>query len=234
MLLVRSPHIRLLLALLLLLSALLALALFQGDLLEEFTDIRSLFFAFLSRFGIPGSLFLLYLEESGVPLPLPGDAILIYLGSQSPLPFLLTLLFVTLTVAAGSSNLYYLSSRFGPRALASPRLAAFFYLPPPRAARATAWFARYGALTLIFGRHIPGLRIPLTIVAGTLHLPYRLFLPSVFVSAFLWALLWLTLGARFAPLLTVFLTAHAWLYTLAVFLTLVLFAFSTVRALRTR
>jgi membrane protein DedA with SNARE-associated domain len=139
-----------------------------------------------------------------------------------------------LAVAAGSSNLYLLSARFAPRLLASPTLAAIFYLPPARLLRAQKWFDRYGALALIFGRHVPGLRIPLTVVAGTLHLPYRIFLPSVIVSATFWAILWLTLGALYAPSVESFLTNHSWLYFLAVLATLVFLAISTLRVLRAR
>ena len=213
--------------------ALLLFALVEGDLLEEFVDIRHFFFALLGGFGFVGSLLLLYLEESGVPLPLPGDAILLYLGSHSP-HLLLTLLLAVIAVAAGSTNLYFLSRRFGPRLLASPRLSAFLHLPPTRLHRAQTWFERWGAFALIFGRHVPGLRIPLTIVAGTFGLPYHVFLPSVIVSSTLWAALWLYLGARYAPFVEAFLTAHSWLYFLLIAATLAFLSFSVVRALRAR
>jgi membrane protein DedA with SNARE-associated domain len=224
---------RLLAASALLAAALLAFALLEGDLLEEFVDIRHLFFALLGSFGVAGSLFLLYLEESGVPLPLPGDAILLYLGSHSR-PLLLTLVLAVAAVAAGSTNLYFISRRFGPRLLASKRLTAFLHLPPERLLKAQSWFERYGAFALIFGRHVPGLRIPLTVVSGTFGLPYRAFLPSVIVSATLWAALWLYLGARYAPFVEAFLTAHSWLYFLIGALTLAFLSFSVVRALRAR
>ena len=222
----------LLLASAILVLALLALATLQGDLLEEFADIRPLFFSLLDHFGVLGSLLLLYLEESGLPLPLPGDAILIYLGARSPLAFPFTLALVALVISAGASNLYFISSRLAPRALASNAFAAFFYLSADRTARARSWFARWGVLALIFGRHVPGLRIPLTIVAGSLRLPYRLFLPSIMLSSTLWAALWLTLGARYAHYVETFLLAHSWLYLLGVVATLAFLSVSTLRVLR--
>lgn len=201
-----------------LLALLTAWAFFQGDLLEEFTDIRAFFVAASLRFGLVGSLLLLYAEESGLPLPIPGDAILIYLGSH-PQPLLAAALAI-LAVCAGASNLYWLSRRFGPRLLASPWAGRLFHLTPARAARAHAWFARWGALAVIFGRHVPGLRIPMTVIAGTFGLPYRVFLPSLALSATLWVALWMTLAARFAPSLEALVTAHTWLYALFAFFVL--------------
>ena len=228
----RFSRSRLLWASLALAAALLGFGLLQGDLLEEFSDLRHLFFALLTSFGFAGSLILLYLEESGLPLPLPGDAILLYLGSSTRSLWLSGLLAV-IAIAAGSSNLYLLSRRFGPSLLTSSRLLAFLYLSPSHLERAQGWFARWGAASLIFGRHIPGLRIPLTIVAGSLRLPYRTFLPSVIVSASLWVALWLTLGARFAPAVEAFFTLHSWLYFLVVLAILVFLAGGVLRALRT-
>ena len=80
-----SPARRRLALGLLVLALLTAWAFFQGDLLEESDDIRAFFVAIFARFGFTASLLLLYAEESGVPLPLPGDAILIYLGGQGHL-----------------------------------------------------------------------------------------------------------------------------------------------------
>jgi membrane protein DedA with SNARE-associated domain len=224
---------RLLLASLAATLGLILWAVAQGDLLEEFADIRSFLFAHLSHAGEAGSLALLYLEESGLPLPVPGDVVLIYMGSQG-VPFLLTLAGAVAVVAAGSSNLYFFSRRFGPRLLASPSFTSFFYLSPTRLDRAQAWFERWGMLALIFGRHVPGLRIPLTFVAGSLGLPYRRFLPSIVISASLWATLWLLLGARYASGVTAWLTAHSILYLLLALGLLAFLAISALRALRAR
>jgi membrane protein DedA with SNARE-associated domain len=50
---------------------------------------------------------------------------------------------------------------------------------------------------LIFGRHILGLRVPLTVAAGVLKLPYRTFAISVAVSSAAWAGVFLLLGLLF-------------------------------------
>jgi membrane protein DedA with SNARE-associated domain len=142
---------------------------------------------------------LIYIEESGVPLFIPGDAFLLYVGHRLPHNF--PVLFAawlgfTLAVTLGSTNLYLLSRRYG-RRLLQHRIARFLELTPSRLDRAEAWFARWGPWTLIFGRHIPGFRVPLTVAAGILKLRYRIFAISVAVSAAAWAGVFLLLGVLF-------------------------------------
>src|SRR5216684_3297390 len=63
-----------------------------------------------------GPMLLLLIEEAGVPLPVPGDVTLAYLGyevSKGLIPFYLAFLLMVISVLVGSSILYYLSSRFG-------------------------------------------------------------------------------------------------------------------------
>jgi len=153
--------------------------------------------------GYLGGFALIYIEESGPPLFIPGDAFLIYVGNRLPreVPiFLAAWVGFVLAVTFGATNLYLLSRRFG-RRLLEHRLAKFLDLTPARLDRAEGWFNRYGPWTLIFGRHIPGLRVPLTVAAGVLKLRYRVFAASVAVSSAAWAGLFLILGAIFGPAL---------------------------------
>ena len=142
---------------------------------------------------------LIYIEESGPPLFIPGDAFLLYVGHRLPRNF--PVLFAawlgfTLAVTLGATNLYLLARRYG-RRLLEHRVARFLHLTPSRLDRAEGWFARWGAWTLIFGRHIPGFRVPLTVAAGVLKLPYRIFAISVAVSSAAWAGVFLLLGVFF-------------------------------------
>jgi membrane protein DedA with SNARE-associated domain len=142
---------------------------------------------------------LIYIEESGPPLFIPGDAFLLYVGHRLPhnFPVLLAAwLGFTLAVTLGATNLYLLSRRYG-RRLLEHRLARFLELTPSRLDRAESWFARYGPWTLVFGRHIPGFRVPLTVAAGILKLRYRVFAISVAVSSAAWAGVFLLLGVVF-------------------------------------
>lgn len=153
----------------------------------------------LRHYGYLVGFFLIYIEESGVPLFIPGDAFLLYVGHRLPhqvLPLVVAWLGFTLAVVLGSTNLYLLSRRYG-RRLLEHRLARFLHVTPDQIDRAEHWFSRYGPWTLIFGRHIPGFRVPLTVAAGVLKLRYPVFAISVTVSAAAWAGIFLVLGVVF-------------------------------------
>ena len=192
----------------------LAYVLLEGNLTEGFIDIRQWMGSVLHRYGSAASLALLYIEESGIPLPVPGDVYVLYLGrhaaGSAPVLFAIWLGIIAV-VTAGSSNLYYISRRWGLRFL-EHRLSRVFHLDPERLQKAKGWFDRYGVLAMIFGRHIPGFRVPLTFVAATLGFPYRLFAPSVAVSTAIWAGVFLLIGDRLGRMIGRFLGHNAWVY----------------------
>ena len=173
--------------------------LIEQDVTGEVIDADASVSALLKSYGYLGGFALIYIEESGIPLFIPGDVFLLYVGSRlphdAPIVFAAWLGFV-LAVTLGSTNLYLLSRRFG-RRLIEHRLARFLHITPERVADAEHWFRRYGPWALIFGRHIPGFRVPLTVVAGLLELPYPIFAMSVAVSSAVWAGVFLGLGVVF-------------------------------------
>jgi membrane protein DedA with SNARE-associated domain len=65
--------------------------------------------------------------------------------------------------------------------------------------RAEGLFKRWGPWAIILGRHIPGMRIVLSALSGILGVPYRVFIPCVFVSALVWAAIFLEIGRRVGP-----------------------------------
>jgi membrane protein DedA with SNARE-associated domain len=168
----------------------------------------------LREFGYLAGFALIYIEESGIPLFIPGDAFLVYVGHA--LPYSFPILFAAwlgfiLAVILGSTNLYLVSRRYG-RRLLEHRLARFLHLTPARLEEAEHWFRRYGPWALIFGRHIPGFRVPLTVAAGILELPYRAFVISVALSSSIWAGLFLALGAVFGASVVRSIRANTYLY----------------------
>ncbi len=186
----------------------------EGDIGELGIDIRDWVFEVVRRFGVFGSLALLYIEESGVPLPVPGDVYVTYLGHQargSTWHLFVSWLAVIAVVVAGSTNLYLISRRWGP-VLVKHRIGRALHLDEHRIQVAHRWFQRWGVLAMIFGRHVPGFRVPLTVVAATVEFPYRLFAPSVAVSTAIWAGVFIILGDRFGRGIASFLDSHAWVY----------------------
>jgi len=190
----------------------------EADLLpENLAGVREGFGSLVKRYGAPGSYTLLYVEESGIPLPVPGDVYVLYLGNlaKGNLGWLLAAwLGIIATVVAGSSNLYLISHRWGPRLIEHP-LARVFGVDSSRLETAGRWFRRWGIVAVIFGRHIPGFRVPITVVAGTLGFPYRYFAPGVAVSTGIWAGTFLYLGARFGPAAAGVLGRYPWIYVAA-------------------
>jgi len=96
----------------------------------------------------------------------------------------------------GDAGLYSLA-RFGGRKWFE---RSSFEKYSTKVAQSEAWFAKRGALILIFSRSVPGARLPTYLAAGFLRLPLPRFLLITGLAAFGWtlAILWLaqTLGAR--------------------------------------
>src|ERR1700704_4446825 len=100
-----------------------AVAIVEGDVPEALTPIGLLVIGLLNQFGAAACLALLYIEESGIPLPVPGDFYVAFMGRLygGSLPSLLAAwLGIILVVLAGSSNLYFIARRWGPAMLRHP------------------------------------------------------------------------------------------------------------------
>ncbi len=129
----------------------------------------------------------------------PGDAILGYVGYQLSQTHSATLweafVLALIAVIGGSSILFFVSRRWGKFVL--DKLSRFIFLNQKHLDKAEHLFARYGIWAIIFGRHVPGLRIPITIFAATSGVKYRTFLIGTIVSTALWILFYLSIGARY-------------------------------------
>ena len=150
----------------------------------------------LRRHGPLAAVGLLYIEESGVPMPVPGDFFVMYLGHRVAGHWTsLILAWLALTIAAvlGATNLYWISRRWG-RRLVAGRAGAMMHLTPSRIERAERWFDRWGPWALIIGRHIPGFRVPITVAAGSFNVRFRTFALCVGISTATWSAFFLLVG----------------------------------------
>ena len=155
----------------------------------------------------------IYLEESGVPLPLPSEVSIGYLGQRltgNPLALLATWLSLTLLIVLGSTNLFAASRRFGPK-LVSGRLGTALHLTPSGVARAQRWFDRWGPLAIGLSRYVPGLRWGMAVACGTLGVSYRTFWLSTAISASIWTGGLLTLGVTVGDAIGRGIAEHAWI-----------------------
>ena len=138
---------------------------------------------------------LVFIEEAGVPIPLPGDTLVMFAGLEPRRTLLYDAAVIgltTLAVFCGSSVLYAFMRRGGRPFLA--KYGRYLRLHEERLDRIERWFVRRGPLALILGRLIPGLRIPTTAMAGLSGLPYTVYAPTCAVAALIWATLYFFLG----------------------------------------
>jgi membrane protein DedA with SNARE-associated domain len=150
---------------------------------------------FLARWHYAGLFAVILAEEAGVPLPLPGDLFIAAMGFMAHsrrAAWAPTAAAVTAATVLGASILYLVSRHAGRRLLL--RVARRFGYTEAREARVEAWLARYGAAAVVVGRLIPGLRIVMTVVAGTLRLRRSTFVLGTLVAGLVWSTIYFWIG----------------------------------------
>ncbi|MFI5269694.1 MAG: DedA family protein, partial [Chloroflexota bacterium] len=153
-------------------------------------------FALMRQHDVLALSVLIFLEEMGIPLPLPGNFLLMYLGMQASHSRLNTVQIVAaMTIAStlGSITLYCIAERVGRPAML--RWGRYLGLEQKRVARIETWLGRYGSVTIAIGRLLPGLRTPTSAVGGIFDIPLRVFIPFTALAGFLWTVFWVVMGA---------------------------------------
>jgi membrane protein DedA with SNARE-associated domain len=147
-----------------------------------------------------GLFFVIFVEELGVPLPVPGDVAIAYGGyltTTGAMAFPTAFLAVVAGAVLGSACNMTISRRFGRPFV--QRFGHYIGITDSRLAWAERIFTRWGAWAIIVGRLIPGMRIVLSALSGIVGVPYRVFIPCVAISASIWAVLFLELGRVLGP-----------------------------------
>ena len=155
---------------------------------------------FLQEWGEIAIFVIFLLEESGVPLPLPGDLALIWAGyhvASGESLFVVVLLVVELATLIGASTLYWLGLRGGRPIIV--RYGRFLHIDESRLLRVERWVGRRAFLAIFLGRIVPGFRVVTPIVSGVLQVPYRVFLPALAVGTLVNSSFWMGIGFYFGP-----------------------------------
>ncbi len=136
--------------------------------------------------GYPVLGLLILGECAGVPLP--GETALITAGGlagDGHLSLPLVILVAASAAIVGDTLGYLLGRRRGRSFLLRDGWMAEHRRQG--VARADRFFARYGALTVFFGRWLPGVRIVAAVMAGATQMPWRRFAVANALGAFAWA-----------------------------------------------
>jgi membrane protein DedA with SNARE-associated domain len=147
----------------------------------------------LDQYGYAAVGVLVCLDSLGIPVP--GETILIAAGVYAGTGRLdiVAVALVGLAAAVVGDNIGYLIGRVGGRR-AVIRWGRFVLLTPKRFQRAERFFDRHGTKIVAVARFIEGLRQANGIVAGTIGMPWRRFLPANVVGAVLWVGVWSTIA----------------------------------------
>lgn len=107
------------------------------------------------------------LVAGGLGVPVPEELIQLtsgYLAHRGLLSFAPALVVTWAGLVIGDALLFRLARRHGPRLLAAPRVARL--LTPGRREAIERHFARHAFLTVVVGRHLSLLRVPIFAMAG--------------------------------------------------------------------
>lgn len=144
--------------------------------------------SFIGQYGYAAIFLLVFLQEIGVPNPVPNELVLLfsgYLASTGVLQFPLVFLSAVSADFIGTSILYFVFYFFGNYILDhKPR-----WLPISRSNidKLSEKISRRGRWGIFLGRLIPYLRGYVSVAAGLLQIKPRVFLTSVIVSALVWS-----------------------------------------------
>lgn len=158
-------------------------------------DLAHLLEQFLTDYGYLAIFVLMFVEEAGLPLPLPNEVALMYVGYlsyQGKLDANLAALVATIGAAGGSALLYTIARRGGRRLI--HRFGKFIHVTDERLNQAENAVARWGSISIPIARLTPGLRIATTIVSGVLRVSYRVVIVSVVGVSLVWSYFWVYLG----------------------------------------
>jgi membrane protein DedA with SNARE-associated domain len=156
----------------------------------------------LARHSFVAICLAVFLEELGIPMPIPTDILIVFAGvaaGQSLPRLVVWFVLLSLASAVGSSGLY-LAVRLGGRPLVE-RFGRYVHLGPDQLARAERLLGRFGWTGIAVGRAIPGLRYVTVIACGMLRVPYYRYVTAHIVGSSVYIGVFLALGSLFGPVI---------------------------------
>lgn len=191
-------------------TLLLKLAMTFNTWLDPFIDQIALI---LQNLPPIAPLFLLIIEEIGVPLPIPSDVFIAYTGYRITLgetSFTSVLTILVISIMCGATILFFLARQYGQQIII--RFGRFIHVSEESIKRVEKRFKRSAFWAIIIGRQIPLLRTPVTIFAGMSNVPYSVFFISTLISSIVASAFYLYLGMILGERISTFM--HTFSHTM--------------------
>jgi membrane protein DedA with SNARE-associated domain len=154
----------------------------------------------LDRHSLIAILIAVFLEELGLPMPIPTDLLIVFAGVKvagAAGAFVRWFLLLNIASVAGASGLYLIVRRGG-RPLIE-RYGRYVHLGPQQIERAERLLGRGGWWSIAIGRAIPGLRYLTVIACGLFKVPFLRFVTAHTVGSSVYIAVFLALGSFFGP-----------------------------------
>ena len=169
-------------------------------MVDWWTEVGLATSSFLNRHGLLAAFVFLLIEEAGVPVPVPGDVVMLVLGVQARegVVDLLQAIGATWLGTMIGSTFLYTASRLAGRGLVY-RYGRFIRLTPDRLDNTERWLKQHGSRAVFLGRLVPGLRIVTAVACGVFEVPFLIFFPAMSAGALLYIVVYTMLGYFFGP-----------------------------------
>jgi membrane protein DedA with SNARE-associated domain len=140
--------------------------------------------AFLETYGLAAICAVLFVKGAGVPVPIPGDLILLATAAQAASGrFLLWQAFVAVLAAVVFGGVLQFSITRGSGRNLAYRFGRYVGLSAPRLDRAAAAVRRSGIAGIALAVLTPGLRTAAIPACGLAHVSWRTFVPALVLGS---------------------------------------------------
>jgi membrane protein DedA with SNARE-associated domain len=154
----------------------------------------------LDTYGVGLLFVIILLKEIGVPVPIPGDLLMLVAGARAALGFLpLWAVLLAATVAGFVGALVQYGLARGPGRGFLYRFGRYVGLTPARLDRATASVKGHGWAAVALARALPGVRVGSVAACGLAAVPLSTFLTGLFAGTVLFVGFHTLLGYAAGP-----------------------------------
>ncbi len=156
-------------------------------------SIATILIKFIDKIGYLGIFIGMFLESTIIPIP--SEVIMIPAGiaaSNGKVNFWLVNLFGTLGNVAGAIFSYYIARSIGRTLIL--KFGKYFFVKPITIIKMENFFNKYGSISVLIGRLLPGFRHFISIPAGISKMNLKKFVLYTTVGSSIWTIILTTFG----------------------------------------